>query len=164
MLALRTALCICISAVVILCSGCGDQGSDAAIASVNETNVQRLANLYFAYQMKHDWKGPADEAEFKSFITAFNPQKLARIGVDPQATDELFVSQRDGQPFQFRFGVRGSAIGCSEPVVFESAGVDGKFMVGFLNMEQREVDQDEYSALLAGGESSSARQRNSRER
>ena len=41
-------------------------------------------------------------------------------------------------------------MGCSEPVIFEAEGADGKRMVGFLNMEQREVDEAEYNDLWAG--------------
>ena len=132
-------------------AGCGRSiDPDEAIASVNETNIQRLANLYFTYQMKNAWHGPADEAEFKKFISSYNTKKLTRIGIDPSAIDELFVNERDGQPFKIRYSVAGSAMGSSEPVIFESVGVHGKRMVGFLNMEQREVDEAEYNDLWAG--------------
>ena len=41
-------------------------------------------------------------------------------------------------------------MGSSEPVIFEAVGVDAKRMVGFLNMEQREVDEAEYRSLWSG--------------
>ena len=45
-----------------LLAGCGNSTDpDSAIAAVNQQNIQRLANLYFDYQMKHDWHGPPDE-------------------------------------------------------------------------------------------------------
>lgn len=122
---------------------------DQAIARFNETNLQRLANLYFTYQSKHDWRGPADEAEFKAFLRGYNPRKLTRIGIDPNAIDDLFVSERDGQPFKIRYSVAGSAMGSSEPVIFESFGVGGNRLIGFLNMKQREVDAAEYETLWA---------------
>jgi hypothetical protein len=117
---------------------------------VNETNIQRLANLYFTYQMKNGWQGPSDETAFRQFISTYNPKKLARIGIDPSAVDELFVNERDGEPFKIRYSVSGSAMGCSEPVIFESVGVHGKRTVGFLNMEQRAVDAAEYESLWSG--------------
>lgn len=123
---------------------------DAAIARVNETNIQRLANLYLTYQMKNDWRGPADEADFKKFLRNYNPKKLTRIGIDPSAIDTLFVNERDGEPFKIRYGIPGSAMGSSAPVVFESVGVRGKRLVGFLDMVQREVDEAEYSELWSG--------------
>jgi hypothetical protein len=125
-----------------------------AIASVNETNIQRLANLYFTYQMKHGWKGPGNEAEFKKFLGGYNPAKLTRIGIDPGSIDELFINERDGEPFKIRYSVVGSAMGSSEAVIFESVGEGGKRLVGFLSMEQREVDEAEYDNLWAAKASS----------
>jgi hypothetical protein len=131
-----------------LLAGCSSHTDpDSAIASVNETNIQRLANLYFTYQSQHEWRGPADEAEFKSFLRGYNPHKLTRIGIDPNSLDKLFISERDGQPFKIRYGVLGSAMGSSAPVVFESAGAGKGRLVGFLDMQQREVDESEYKSL-----------------
>jgi hypothetical protein len=134
--------------LLIGCSGNADPQD--ALAKANETNLQRLANLYVAYQTEHNWVGPPDEAKFKEFLRFYSPKKLTRIGIDPAATDQLFVSERDGQPFKIRYAVVGSMMGSQEPVVFESAGVDGKRLVGFLDMSQREVGNDEYERLLAG--------------
>lgn len=148
---MRTRLSSCCVLLAAL-AGCGGSGNnDEAIARVNSANIQRLANLYFTYQTKNEWRGPADEAEFKGFIRSYNPQKLTRIGVDPQEIDALFTSERDGQPFKIRYSVKGSAMGSSEPVVFESVGVDGKRQIGLLNMTQTEVDAAEYESLWASG-------------
>jgi hypothetical protein len=134
-----------------LLAGCsGGTDPNEAIAKVNSNNIQRLANLYFSYQIKHDWRGPKDEKAFKDFIRGYNPKKLTRIGIDPNAVDDLFVNERDGQPFQIRYSVRGSAMGSSEPVLFEAVGVDGNRRVGFLDMVQREVDEAEYRDLWEG--------------
>jgi hypothetical protein len=137
--------------LLVFISGCSRTiDPNEAIARVNSTNMQRLANLYFTYQMKNGWMGPKDETEFKKFLRSYNPKKLTRIGIDPNAIDELFKNERDGEPFKIRYSVPGSAMGSSEPVIFESVGVDGKRMVGFLDMQQREVDQAEYADLWAG--------------
>jgi hypothetical protein len=134
--------------LVGLVTGCSNSSDPVdTLASVNETNLQRLANLYFTYQSKHDWRGPADEAEFKSFLRGYNPAKLTRIGIDPNKIDDLFLSERDGQPFKIRYGIPGSSMGSSAPVIFEATGIGGKRLVGFLNMQQREVDAAEYDAL-----------------
>ena len=121
-------------------SGCGGVTAESALAKANETNIKRLSNLYFSFQMKNGWKGPKDEQDFKNFLNSYSPKKLERIGIDPNAIDELFISSRDGQPFRIRYGVPGSAMGSTEPVVFESTGVDGKFLVGFLDMRTEEFD------------------------
>lgn len=137
--------------MIAVVAGCGRRNAaEKAIAKVNETNIQRLANLYFTFQMKHEWRGPTDEAEFKDFISSYDAKKLTRIGIDPSAIDELFVNERDRQPFKIRYSVAGSAMGSAEPVIFESVGAGGKRLVGFLNMEQLEVDEPEYNGLWAG--------------
>ena len=107
-----------VAGLFVGCSSGSDP--DSAIASVNKTNIQRLANLYLTYQSLHEWHGPADEAQFKTFLHGFNAHMLSRIGVDPNALDQLFVSERDGQPFKIRYGVQGSSMGSSAPVIFES--------------------------------------------
>ena len=149
---------LCKLLAVLLCclmlgslAGCErETDPNEAIARANATNIQRLTNLYLAFQMKHDWLGPKNEKDFKSFLSSFSPNKLQRIGVAPGTTEELFVSDRDGAPFKIRFSVQGSAMGCSEPVVFESEGIGGKRMIGFLNMTHREVDEAEYEQLWLG--------------
>ena len=86
-------------------TGCGSESAESALAKNNETNIQRLSNLYFSFQMKNGWKGPKDEQDFKAFLNSFSPKKLERIGIDPARIDDLFVSGRDGQPFKVRYGV-----------------------------------------------------------
>jgi hypothetical protein len=147
---MRTGLSPCCVLLAAL-TGCGGVDHDEALARVNSTNIQRLANLYFTYQTTNEWRGPADEATFKSFIRGYNPQKLTRIGVDANSIDSLFTSERDGSPFKIRYGVKGSAMGSSEPVIFESLGVDRTRQVGFLNMTQTLVDEAKYESLWTRG-------------
>lgn len=144
-------------------SGCGrSDDAERALAEVNATKMQRLANLYLAYQMKNSWKGPSNEKAFKDFIGKFDPMKLQRIGIDPKMIDDLFVNDRDGQPFRIRYSVPGSAMGSSAPVVFEATGVDGKRLVGFLDMQQREVESAEYDTLWAAKTEAAPSQREAR--
>ena len=129
-------------------------GCVGEIARANDSNIKRLSNLYLAYQMKHNWNGPKNEEKFKEFIRSVKPEKLQRIGIDPGAIDDLFVSSRDNEPFKIRFSVKGSAMGSAmgsaEPGVFEATGVEGARMVGFLNMQTRAVDESEYNQLWEG--------------
>jgi hypothetical protein len=137
-----------LTACLALAAGCGrDVSTDDLVAQANSTNIERLANLYTGYQSEHEWAGPPDEATFKAYVRAFDSQKLKRIGIDPAAADNLFTSDRDGQPFKVRYKVKGSSMGSSEPVIFESTGVDGRRQVAFLDMTEREVDDTEYQSL-----------------
>jgi hypothetical protein len=136
---------------VCVLMGCGESIDPAeAVASANSTNLKRVSNLYLAYQIENNWVGPPDEAKFKEFIRNLPDQVLTRISVDPAKLDEVFVSERDGQPFKIRWAVVGHMMGSTEPVVFEATGVDGKRMVGTLGMAQLEVDETEYETLWAG--------------
>ena len=137
---------VAVTAVV----GCSQSSPESTLASLNSSNVQRLVNLYFAYQKKNEFNGPKDEQDFRQFLQGISSEKLQRIGVDPASIDGIFVSERDGQPFKIRYGVKGNIRGSDEPVVFEAQGVDGKRMVGFLKMTQREVDAAEYDQLWSG--------------
>ena len=135
--------------VLAAMTGCGSGNNpDDAVANANQTNMQRLSNLYVMYQMKNQFKGPKDEAAFKAFLAKTNGESLDVMGIDPNAIDDLFVCERDGERFVIRYGVPTSTRGSKEPVVFQKTGSDGKRMVGFLNMVQREVENEEYDSLL----------------
>lgn len=132
-------------------TGCGNADMrDTVIAKANSTNMARLSSLYRFYQDKNGYVGPEDEATFKEFVKQMDVRTLTRISVDPNDLDKLFVSERDGQPFKIRYGVVGSARGCSEAAIFENEGQDGKRMVRFLNGAEREVESGEYDDLFEG--------------
>ena len=139
--------------------GCSSANNESTLASLNDQNIKRLVNLYFLFQSSHEWRGPDDESEFKEFIKGTPSRKLKRIGIDVGSLDDLFINERDGKPFTIRYGVEGNMMGCSKPVVFETDGVRGKKMVGFLDMIQREVEPDEYEKLLSGEIETSAEPR-----
>jgi hypothetical protein len=150
---MKSSVCNAVAVLLVVCTlvGCGGSVNPSeAVAAANSNNIQRVTNLYLAYQTENDWVGPLDETKFKEFIRGLSPPTLTRIGVDPGKVDEVFISERDGQLFKIRYKVVGNMMGSTEPVVFESVGVSGNRMVGFLSMEQREVGNDEYEALLAG--------------
>jgi hypothetical protein len=147
---LQLPIVLCFSAFAFQ-AGCGSgTNPDNALAKANEMNLQRVSNLYLSYQTANNWVGPADEAKFKEYVKTLSPEKLARIGIDPAAIDQIFISERDSMPFTIRYSVVGNMMGSREPVVFETEGVGGKRMVGFLDMSVREVDAGEYDQLLAG--------------
>lgn len=133
--------------------GCGGATTpEAAMQAANDSNAKRLSNLYLMIQMKSapKFEGPKDEAEFKATIKETPSETLSPMGVSASDVDSLFVSERDGEPFEIRYGLKGSPYGSSDPVIFEKTGVDGKRTVAFLNVSAREVDADEYQQLLDG--------------
>jgi hypothetical protein len=135
--ALLTALC-----------GCGDNVA-RDVAAMNTSNVQRLANIYAAFQNLKGGRGPNDAAELKEFIRQFDPKKLSMMGIDPNNPDALFTSENDGKPLKVRYKVGGGR-GSVDPVVFEQDGKDGKKRVGYTGGKVEEVDDATSQQLYAG--------------
>jgi len=137
------SLCLLLVGVV----GCGQSRSDR-VKAVNSSNSKRLSNLYMAYQHNSSgFEGPEDEASFRDFISSLPESSMELFGFTSGEIDQLFVSERDGQPFQIRYKIRGAEDG-SEPVIFEKTGVDGVRIVGFTGMVEKEVStDDEYENL-----------------
>ena len=148
---LRFSLCLFVSlGTVVALTGCGGTDVNSMIAAANDSNVKRLATLYSYFHIQNRNKGPKNEEQLRAFIEAQDANRLNRGGIDATKLDELFVSERDGEPFVVRYGVNTVIRGPSLPVVFESTGVDGMRQVGFCNGSMKEVDEDEYDRLMAG--------------
>ena len=89
------------------------------------------------------------------FIETINPGLLERVDVDPTQLDSLFISERDGEEFEIRFGVKGSDMSLPEAIIFEKTGVDGVRLVAFTGQKLEEISDDaEYQRLLKGKYSS----------
>src|SRR5262245_7429763 len=81
-------------------AGCSRDTTARDVASMNQSNIQRLSNLYAAHQNGKGGQGPRDEAGFQAFIKEFDPNKLAMMGVDANNVDAVFTSERDNKPFR----------------------------------------------------------------
>lgn len=131
-------------------AGCSGDTTAEDLAAMNQSNIQRVANLYSAFQNYKGGRGPATEAEFKEFIAQYDKDKLRMMGVKADDLDGLFTSERDGKPFQVRYKVGGGR-GSAAPVVFEQDGQGGKRQVAYTgNAKVEEVDEATYKDLWAG--------------
>ncbi|HEX3150021.1 MAG TPA: hypothetical protein VHR66_18230 [Gemmataceae bacterium] len=131
-------------------AGCSSDHTAQDVAAMNKSNIQRLANLYSAYQNYKGGRGPANENEFRMFITNFDAEKLAMMGVKPDDLNALFTSERDGKPIKVRYNVGGGR-GSVDAVAFEEVGKDGKRQVAFTgNTKVDEVDDATYRQLWSG--------------
>lgn len=132
--------------------GCGGAPStEKMVRDANQSNIQRLTNLYTRHQMQKGSQGPRNEGEFKKFIESVDQSTLEQMGVDLTKMDSLFISERDQQPFDIRYGVRASFRGDMVGLIFESEGVEGVRQVGFSTIAVRDIDDDDqYKDLKAG--------------
>ncbi|QEG23759.1 hypothetical protein [Mariniblastus fucicola] len=129
-------------------SGCGDGDSVSnKIKAANKGNIRRLRNCYAMYLDLNRYKGPKDEKELMDFLKsdANAASRLERMGIPIEELDDMLVSERDGQPFKVRWGLDGIN---DHAIVFESEGVDGKYLVAFAT--PRELEKDEYDDYWTG--------------
>ena len=141
---------VALLATLTVFSGCGrTYDSKGAIAKLNATNAQRLSTLYVMFQRSNRGKGPPNEKAFREYISSIGAHLLARISVEPDNLDPLFISDRDGQPLVIKWKKPGNDRSPPEPVVFEQEGVGGKRIVAFTGGKFEEVeDQAAYQQLL----------------
>jgi hypothetical protein len=123
-------LTIVIAGLLVGEIGCSRNKSARDVAAMNTSNIQRLANMYAAFQNYKGGRGPNDEAEFKAFIQGYDPTKLSMMNIDTNNVDGVFVSDRDGKPFKIKYKVGGGR-GSVDPVIFEQEGKDGTKQVAF---------------------------------
>jgi hypothetical protein len=135
---------------LLFVAGCRNDKATDLFNSVNGSNIQRLANLYCVYQASNQFKGPKDEQQFKEFIKQLHPSRHKYFGVDVSKVDELFISERDQQPFKIRWELTANPRQGLVPIVFEQQGVNGKYMIGFSSFEVREVEQSDYDQYWSG--------------
>ena len=137
------------AALLVGPAGCSGDGTARQVAARNASNIQRVANMYAAFQTYKGGRGPGDAAEFKSFIKDFDPAKLSMMGIDPAKLDAVFSSERDRQPFKIRYGAGGGR-GAVVAVVFEQAGKDGAKQVGYTGGKVEAVDEATAQRLWSG--------------
>ncbi len=130
-------------------AGCSRNHAARDVAAMNTSNIQRLANMYAAFQNYKGGRGPTDETEFKAFVKNYDPNKLSMMQINANDIDGTFTSERDGKPFQVKYRVGGGR-GSVDPVIFEQEGKDGKKQVAFTGGKVDSVDDATYQQLWAG--------------
>ena len=151
----RVVLAVLLAVAFVSLAGCRRDSAREMIAANNDTNAKRLGTLYGFFQLRNEFRGPRDEAEFRAFISAQDPGRLALAGVSPAGLDDLFRAERDRQPFKIRYGVDTRVRGPALPVVFEQVGRDGRRQVGFTGGGVEEVDAARAEILWTGASETS---------
>lgn len=141
---LTVALIVGIS---LLLSGCGRKSGPVA---QEQTNLGWLGSMYGMFVGQHRGRTPKNIDEFRKFVELrIKPDQLARLKV--AKADDLFVSPRDGKPFQMvaYSKLTPPAIGQPPPIVFyEQVGENGQRAVAFLGGGTRQVDEATLQNLL----------------
>lgn len=118
-----------------------------ALTDVYDTNIKKMHVCYETYMEGNGYQGPKDEEEFKNYLKT-DPTAiylLKRIDLNPSNIDDIFVSERDGEPFEIRYSVKGMG---DHAVIFEKTGVDGKRYVALA--DPIELDATAYDGWFTG--------------
>jgi hypothetical protein len=148
----RFAVATAAIGLVLAVTGCGGgPDGDAILKDANKNNGERLANAYSFYQNKNG-AGPADVESFKAFIQSDIPADLKKtMDIPSGSLDELFVSERDGQPFFIRPEAPLPTTGSlQQAVVIESQGVGGTIQVFYTGPKMVEAPAADAEAYKSG--------------
>jgi hypothetical protein len=139
----RTLWAGCIAFLVVGCS------SPQGPASPERVPLRHLAILYGKYRNSHQGVPPKDEAQFKQYIKSLGASQLAAAGVSGAEIDTLFVSPRDGQPYEVRYNTPPPADDGGGPaaVVVERTGKNGKRLVAYSTGKVEEIDEATYQKV-----------------
>lgn len=128
---------VCLVFVASATIGCGS-------ATSNSGGMSRVKGLSMLFTKVSSDLGrePANEQEFKQGITN-SGVPLERLSV--ASVDELFISDRDGQPLVVVYGRRPQG---SDVIIYEQTGVDGKRQVAHRIGTIEEVDGSRFTELV----------------
>jgi hypothetical protein len=135
---------------LFLVAGCSAATPPPPPVNAPETvSPRHLAALHGSFRQSHRGRPPKDEAEFKEYIKGLGEGRLASLGIANLQVDALFVSPRDGQPYEVRYNDAAPAAGGKGPpaVVVERVGKDGKRMVAYSTLQVEEIDDAQYQKV-----------------
>jgi hypothetical protein len=132
--------------VLAVLPGCGAD----ELASPTAARLKGLATVYLDYAVPKNGKGPANEQVLRKHMRSLPDFVLRTNGVDPEALDALFVSERDGEPFVVLYGISISGMsGTKAPLLaHEKTGKGGKRLIVFANTKVELVDDARLQELM----------------
>jgi len=133
------------AALVCLSVGClvGCSKPQDLTKDTQESHMKPLAILYGRYIGQHQGRPPRDKAAFKSFIESQGKEYLEHLGV--KNADDLFISERDGEPYVVHYGkldLRSQRLG-GFVTMYEKKGADGlRFVASELGTIEKLTDEE----------------------
>jgi hypothetical protein len=132
--------------LVAILAGCGSQGT-AGSSDPSSSHLRWL--LMFRTQAISQGQVPKNEEDFKRFINSLDTAALDRVKAASGVSniEELFASERDGQPYVFFYGQPPAGV-TGDVVAYEQSGIDGKRFVGYSLGAVAEVDEQKFDELV----------------
>jgi hypothetical protein len=124
--------------IVALLAGCNGSQKETVQKELSHVRIVTMLHAKASSQLG---RPPKDEQEFKQAISTSN---VSLQSLKVNSVDEIFVSDRDGQPLVVVYG----SPKASDVVVYEQTGVDGKRLVGHSIGMVEEVDEARFRELV----------------
>ena len=135
---------VALSVTLLLCAALA--GCRGAVAASTEPEakerLKQLLELYRHFVLKNG-KGPANEQDLRAFGQKLTPAERASylIGDD---LESIFISPRDNQKFQIRYGLKLDATGPTRAVAWEATPQNGKRFVALTMLYVEEYDEQTF--------------------
>jgi len=126
--------------MICAASGCGG-GGNSEVRKQGFSHVRLLTSLHTRVTSTLG-RYPKDEAEFKAALAQNN---LSPEALKVNSIDELFISERDGQPLVVVYGQPPAG---TDVVVYEQTGVDGLRQIGRRIGIIEEVDAARFAEIV----------------
>jgi len=127
-------------AISITFSGCSRPATGTTDPEP-KLRLERLLGSYKAFVVKNK-KGPANEAALRTFLLALSQEEKNNLKIGDDL-DALFVSPRDQQKYEVRYGLPLTVGGATEAVAWEKTGQDGHRYVALnIGYVQQYSEQD----------------------
>jgi len=109
------------------------------VAKGVNARIRPLAILFLRFTSQHRGKSPQNREELEKFIDTQGPRELEAFGI--KKMEDLFVSERDEQPYVVRYGIDIPPPGPNgqTAVAYESKGLNGNRLVVFSTAGVEEV-------------------------
>lgn len=145
-----STLIVLISCLFI--AGCGGNAVDKELSKYTKDNIQKASIIYSVHVALNGYQGPSDMDDLKQFVASNEEaqKRLNGMGIDTSKLDDYMIG-RDGQPFEFRWGIKSSPLTAAYPICFEVEGVDGVRQAGISGGKIHEFSStEEYNDLKNG--------------
>lgn len=125
--------------------GCGDSGRQGPTDPVTYKHLQNVVEMYQQYAEAKK-RTPPNETALKEFIQALPAEKKQRLA-DGGDMDKLFVSPRDGKPYEIRYNYTRFNRMTGQPIAWEQQGVNGSRYVGLAMGYVEEYTDERFDEL-----------------
>ena len=132
--------------LLVLVAGCGSSTTSQA-SDVENSHLRWLLKVGTHAQSRGNLLNSQDD--YQRYIQNLEPglRDTVMKGSGVANVDELFISERDGQPYVIFYGKRPAGVH-ADLVGYEQTGVDGKRFVGFGLGVVEEVDEQRFAELV----------------